>query len=539
MKFWFFAGGLGGRRATRTSLLIAAFVSLILVGSPGAFAASAAFSAPVMLQDIEPGALSSLPREYLPLRDRVLFLVDGDTTLRQIWVSDGTAGGTRRLTGMPFDVTGAHFWLLGPRDESFVFVAARVAEGIGLYWTDGNPGDARSLLPEGVWLSQYMISPTQYWPERRLLLFWAFGPDGTADPWASDGTPTGTRRLFDTGTAASYPHENFVLAGSMAYFLRADESSVVSIWGTDGTAAGTVLIPGGIPNSVHISSLHGSPGGSLFWISQPFPEPNFAPATLWRSRAGGAPTALTSILALDPYAPTPVQLRQLGDRVVVFTPGGEILIADDSSPAAARLPLADSGLHLTGVVAHDSSPRSLRGRLLFFANDGVHGLEPWSTDGTVAGTVLLFDSCAGSCDSALYETETAGGFLFDRQGGEECHFYWSTGTPGSTFEVTGPAGSGCFELGQVIPADFGRNLLLIGRGEGSESYQLWNFDTRSRTLSAISTFATPDSQGWWLETGFGIAGAKVGRHFVFTARDGNSTGLEPWALDAWPDPCAA
>ena len=37
------------------------------------------------------------------------------------------------------------------------------------------------------------------------------------------------------------------------------------------------------------------------------------------------------------------------------------------------------------------SPIVAGGHLFFFANDGVHGYELWSSDGTPSGTALLAD----------------------------------------------------------------------------------------------------------------------------------------------------
>src|SRR5262249_56046928 len=57
---------------------------------------------------------------------------------------------------------------------------------------------------------------------------------------------------------------------------------------------------------------------------------------------------------------------------------------------------------------------NVNGLLYFSANDGVHGREPWVSDGTAAGTVLVEDINPGAADSAPgYFTNVNGLVYFD------------------------------------------------------------------------------------------------------------------------------
>jgi ELWxxDGT repeat protein len=84
-----------------------------------------------------------------------------------------------------------------------------------------------------------------------------------------------------------------------------------------------------------------------------------------------------------------------------------------------------------------SSPASflvLGDRVIFAANDGDHGREPWITDGTPAGTALLADLAPGAASSAPRSfTAFGAGMVFaanDRDHGEEP--WISDGTPAGT-----------------------------------------------------------------------------------------------------------
>jgi ELWxxDGT repeat protein len=76
---------------------------------------------------------------------------------------------------------------------------------------------------------------------------------------------------------------------------------------------------------------------------------------------------------------------------------------------------------------------SARGRLFFTADDGVHGEELWTSDGTAGGTTLLKDIRAEGYSSILFLTNVNNTIFFGADDGVHGYELWkSDGTPAGT-----------------------------------------------------------------------------------------------------------
>ena len=105
--------------------------------------------------------------------------------------------------------------------------------------------------------------------------------------------------------------------------------------------------------------------------------------------------------------------------------------------------------------AKDSGPTNLTdvgGTLFFAANDGIHGAEPWASDGTEAGTVLVKDVNQG------------GAFTVAKRGTRN----YSKGTlrlkvtvAGAGRLVVGPAGSSPIRTSRQNPRAAGRTTATL------------------------------------------------------------------------------
>lgn len=103
-------------------------------------------------------------------------------------------------------------------------------------------------------------------------------------------------------------------------------------------------------------------------------------------------------------------------------------------------------------------------RVVLGADDGEHGLEPWISDGTLAGTWMLGDLNPGSGDSSPVPLVAAGGRMHFWAGGDLDGWgswtLWSTdGTPDGTELIPLPCGGDCeLPAGGALALDVGGDL---------------------------------------------------------------------------------
>jgi len=486
----------------------------LLAGAIGT-AARAASLQPYLVKDINQLLVpaDSDPADFHSLGPVVLFTADDGSTGRELWRSDGTTGGTFRLTDacagecssapLPLAVGGS-LYFFAPYTLEF---AARE-----LWVSDGTAANTRSLTPPmasiraGLWL-----------PIARKLLFFANDGVHGEQPWISDGTAGGTFALADQGPTGVDVRVAF---GSGALFSSYLGSS---LWFTDGTIAGTRKV-----RSWQGSSCIHNVG--VVDTSASKPRAVFLACTakgmgLWTT--DGTTAGTKSLMEIQrPSGPSQNVFLVVGSRyfftATKSTKQGEELWVSDGSAKGTK--------SLTSLKPeHALAPylTSFGALLVFFPNDGTHGRELWTSDGSAKGTRLVADVCPGSCDGAAYPVGTLGNLLYfignDGNSGWEL---WATdGKAAATRRVVDLCGGACSS--NPFDGTTVGNRLVFEATVGTHA-GLWSTDGGAAGTVELGPFA-----GLRHPHSTILAKAPLGNRLAFAART-EADGMELWITDGTP-----
>jgi ELWxxDGT repeat protein len=324
-----------------------------------------------------------------------LFFHGSDGTGSGLWKTDGSSAGTLKVKTTPLPTTD-----FVPVGEFIFFITEGLSDGFDLWRSDGTPTGTMAIKhfqnpPSN---AAPASAPAQFpWPEPppppsfKLLdvngtLFFVINiPEfNYSGLWRSDGTPAGTTLVTDVVGIDSLSG-----VGDMLYFIGNDDSHGYELWKSDGTPAGTSLVkdilPGPISSAIHSIS---STNGQLFFFASDGVH-GWEP---WRSDGTAAGTSM--VMDINPGGTSHFNTAAINNLN-----GTVFFIADDGihGPELWRSDGTAAGTSMVENIrpgADDSEIEhltSVDGKLFFFANDGVHGAEPWISDGTPSATRMIKD----------------------------------------------------------------------------------------------------------------------------------------------------
>ena len=194
-----------------------------------------------LVKDVDPGR-DAFQHTICPIsEDAERFLI---TMSYDIWVSDGTADGTQFVSQGPNDAPSTMDILdctpAGDGQGVYITGSYDFASGYGVWWSDGTVEGtvevARFESAEPPRIHGLTTADGQY-------VFVANDRVHGWEPWITDGTPSGTRLLFDIrdGRKGS-AHALIGEAGGLVYFAANDGVHGTELWATDGSDSGTRMV---------------------------------------------------------------------------------------------------------------------------------------------------------------------------------------------------------------------------------------------------------------------------------------------------------
>lgn len=296
--------------------------------------------------------------------------------------------------------------------------------------------------------------------------------------------------LTDVGSTPHYGDSNpfgFVEVGELTYFSTKPSSfDPQQTWVTDGTTNATRLLSEVLPGNLLIGGVVGNVAGRLYFTASDSGPVGYR---LWQWDGFGS-------------EPAPV-LSAAGNRISISTPmvevGGAWYFGGQSTGEGPELwrtdgtqtgtylvkeirPSALGGLQPPSNAAHQATLFNVDGTLMFIANDGTHGSELWTSDGTETGTFMVKDVFEGS-SSGVYGSSSSGriaavmGDLLFFSATDQtfsAELWRSDGTEAGTYQVKdirpGNQGSTPQHLTNV------GEVLYFAANDGTNGNELWKSD---------------------------------------------------------------
>ncbi len=298
---------------------------------------------------------------------------------------------------------------------------------------------------------------------------------------------------LEPGTFSSYGSvSDFARVGNRAVFLQSDNEYYPALWVTDGTRSGTMLLAVLCP-PCSSGRLLGSTGSIAFYrVATGYPS------EIWIWRTDGTPAGTFPVMT--------------GFR-------------EPSSPGSPGFLSAVAG-----------------GRLFFTACIPEQGCEPWSSDGTAAGTALVGETIPGPESSDILALAASGEQAFliaGTSGGSQAlwlangsglRFLRETPKAAALSSADSPTGKGrVFFIAQDVglevwtsdgtrvgtrpltsfgprdPFGYGPTLkILAGRAyfradDGAHGFELWSLGGRETSLRRLTDFSDPSAFAYSIE----------------------------------------
>ncbi|RYY72006.1 MAG: T9SS type A sorting domain-containing protein [Chitinophagaceae bacterium] len=496
-----------------------------------------------------PGSIQQLTAS----NGKIIFIANGGGTGLEPWVSDGTDAGTFLLKDIYPGSTGSEnpgygsFYLTDVNGIVFFSARDNTANGFELWKTDGTA--AGTVMVRNIHATANSSSnPIGFTAMGSTVYFTADNGTNGVELWKSDGTTAGTVIVRDiiAGTASSFvgamavkgaelffhmgsgasvglwktngttagtvavktginPYGGMINVGGTLYFGASAGSTGVELYKSDGTAAGTVLLKeiyAGTESSY--PELYTNVNGTLFFVAR---QESFNDREVWKSDGTPAGTVIVKNLQPSPGGGSFPYSLTASNNKLYFSPsqaadasGMEPWVSDGT--VAGTFQLKDINYFTQYAVNEQNS--LLAGSQLYFPANSIYGYKMAKTDGTTAGTVLLTETDA-SHPNYSWAVQTgipfqhANGFTYfvasQPVGSGNTEVWRTDGTVAGTIQLKDIDGN---PFGSSQPSNFTRlgNQVFFFATTPTEGRELWKTDgTTAGTVIVKDIFAGVNGSG--------------------------------------------
>ncbi len=416
-----------------------------------------------------------------------------------LWASDGTPEGTARLRvsweggGETLEDPGGGLGELGRWTESggsTYFLWGGIYSPLELWTTDGTTGGT-----ERVWLSEEESTPLYAGiapaPDGNLVFATWTGFQGEIGFWHSDGSSGGTYRNQSTPTYSGGFTPAFfqpISSGLLAWFA-VDSFDKSEIWTSNGTWDGTRRLVELQSESSAFDAFGGvlEEGGSLYFVAS-----SDGVRSLWRS--DGTPESTRRILDVSGWGISTRSLLRLGDHFLIprcATPYGE-------GCEFSRVPLTGStaspfALYCDGVPCSEAGEwwhTTRLGSTIVFRTWSEERVALWATDGVSPDAVELIRFCDGSEACAGVCVWITGGepdLLLTT--GQDCEdplesLWVSDGSHAGTFRLAADLGGSFYQLDGGFSRLSSGGWVFSASGRGPGN-ELWRAASRDDSAELL------------------------------------------------------